>query len=118
MPGFHDFGVLRENILCAAGLPLAGMGAHLNDGFFRCFLFFHQDFRFIEQKTQLADHFLRRFLGRRVKQFALDDAQLLKKPFILLLEFLQFLVFRAGNGHRFRGSCLQNRLAFHALSIP
>ena len=101
-----DFNIFRKNIPCPTGLPLAGMGAYLDRRLVRFRRVFGIDLRLIEQQTELAVDRLRCFLGGRAELLAFQHAQLLKKPFVLLLDLKQFLVFRAGNGHRFRVACL------------
>ena len=101
-----DLNILRKNIPCPAGLPLAGMRAYLDRRLVRFRRVFGIDLRLIEQQTELAVDRLRCFLGGRAELLAFQHAQLLKKPLVLLLKLLVLLVFRAGNGYRFRAACL------------
>ena len=115
MLDFDDLNILRKNISRSAGLSLAGMRAHLDRRLLRFLRTIGIDLRLIEQQTELAVDFLGSFLGGRAELLAFQNAQLLKKPLVLRL---QLLVFRAGNGYRFRVACIQKSFLFHALSIP
>ena len=82
------------------------MRAYLDRRLVRFRRVFGIDLRLIEQQTELAVDRLRCFLGGRAELLAFQHAQLLKKPLVLLLKLLVLLVFRAGNGYRFRAACL------------
>ena len=89
----YDLNILRKNIPCPAGLPLAGMRAHLDRRLPRFLRVFGIGFRLIEQQTELADNLLRSLLGGRAELLAFQHAQLLKKPLVLRL---QLFAFRSG----------------------